>query len=351
MPTDAARAAQRRALRLALAAALALALAYGLAFPLPFLAPLFVVFLSAAPGPPLGPVKLLVLMLVMTVALAVGVFLIPLLRYYPMSAVLIVALAVYLAMYLSLIRGKRMLGTFLTVGVTLISVAGSLSYALATAIIAALGLGLATAVLCQWLVYPWLPEPVGVTGAEAAAPPATSTWLALRATLIVMPAYLLALTNPQQYLMTIMKSVSLGQQASLVDAREAGRELLGSTFAGGLLAVLIWGALSLHPDLWMFSLWMAAVSLWGGCKLFRVLPTKVAPSFWVNALVTMLILLGPAVEDSANGKDALTAFLLRFATFVGVTLYAWVAIAALESWRQRRRRRPLRAAAQSSPAP
>jgi hypothetical protein len=343
--------AERRALRLGLAAALALALAYGLAFPLPFLAPLFVVFLSAMPGPPLGPAKLLVLILVMVVSLAVGILTIPLLRYYPVSAVLTVALAVFLAMYLSLIRGKRLLGTFLTIGVTLISVAGSLSYALATTIIASLVLALATAVLCQWLVYPFLPEPTGVAAAEAAAPPATSTWLALRVTLIVMPAYLLALGNPQQYLMTIMKSVSLGQQASLVDARDAGRELLGSTFAGGLLAVLMWGALSLHASLWMFSLWMAAVSLYGGCKLFGVLPGRVAPSFWVNALVTMLILLGPAVEDSANGKDALTASLVRFATFVGVTLYAWLAIALLEGWRERRRQGgPRRAGTQASPA-
>ncbi|MEE4108416.1 MAG: hypothetical protein V2I24_03660, partial [Halieaceae bacterium] len=77
--------------------------------------------------------------------------------------------------------------------------------------------------------------------------------------------------------------------------------------------------------------------LYVGCKLYGVLRTTVAPSFWVNALVTMLILLGPAVEDTASGKDAVTAFGLRFATFIGVTLYAWVAIAALERWREARR--------------
>jgi hypothetical protein len=152
----------------------------------------------------------------------------------------------------------------------------------------------------------------------------------------VLPAYLLALTNPQQYLMTIMKSVSLGQQASMVDARHAGRELLGSTFAGGFLAVLLWWALSMQPTLWMYFLWMLAAGLYVGCKLFGVLKTRVAPSFWINTFVTMLILLGPAVEDSANGQDALAAFLIRFSTFVGVTLYAWVAIAFLEGWRARR---------------
>ncbi len=338
MPTEAAAAADRRALRFALAAALALAAAYALAFPLPFLAPLFVVFLSANPGPPPGLKALLALILVVVVSLTVGVLLIPLLRYYPATAVLVVAAGLYLSMYLTVIRGKRMLGIFLTIGFTLISVAGYLSYALATTLIWSLVLGIATAVLSLWLVYPLLPEPEAASGAAQETPVAAhaSNWLALRATLIVMPAYLLALTNPQQYLMTIMKSVSLGQQASVVDAHHAGRELLGSTFAGGLLAVLMWWALSLKPDLWMYFLWMAAVSLYVGCKLFRVLHTNVAPSFWINAIVTMLILLGPAVEDSANGKDALTAFLVRFATFVGVTLYAWFAIAMLEAWRERR---------------
>ena len=75
-----------------------------------------------------------------------------------------------------------------------------------------------------------------------------------------------------------------------------------------------------------------------GCKLYGVLRTSVAPSFWVNAIVTMLILLGPAVQDSANGDDAAAAFAVRFLTFIGVTVYAWCAIAFLEAWRARRRR-------------
>ena len=99
--------------------------------------------------------------------------------------------------------------------------------ALATAIIASLALAISTAVVCQWLVYPLLPEPASPVSPapEAGGVAGLSDWLALRAALIVMPAYLLALTNPAQYLMTIMKSVSLGQQASMVDARHAGREL------------------------------------------------------------------------------------------------------------------------------
>ncbi len=292
-----------------MASALALAVAYGLAFPLPFLAPLFVVFLSARPGPPLAARAVLALLLVMALSLGVGVLLIPLLVYFPVTAILVVFGGLYLSMYVTLILGKQVLGLFLTVGFTLISVAGSVSSVLATAIIVSLGLAIGTAVACLWLVYPLLPEP------EAPAPPAAQEGEAV----------------------SVSKSVSLGQQATVVDVHHAGRELLGSTFAGGVLAVIFWALLTLHPTLWMFTLWMAAAGLYVGCKLYGVLRTTVAPSFWVNALVTMLILLGPAVEDTASGKDAVTAFGLRFATFIGVTLYAWVAIAALERWREARR--------------
>ncbi|MDP5054981.1 MAG: DUF2955 domain-containing protein, partial [Congregibacter sp.] len=239
------RAAENRVLRFAFAVSLALILAYGLQFPLPFMTPLFVILLSAMPGPPMGPKGLLGLLLIMVLSLTVGVILIPFISYYPASAVLIVAVGVYFSMYLTIIRGKVLLGTLLTVGFTLISVAGSVDYLLATTVIKSLTLGMSGAVLCQWLVYPFFLE----NAAASPAPPAKrseeqSSWLAMRAMLIIMPAYLLALTNPAQYLMTIMKSVSLGQQASVLDVRHAGRELIGSTFVGGIMAILFWTVLS-----------------------------------------------------------------------------------------------------------
>ena len=127
--------------------------------------------------------------------------------------------------------------------------------------------------------------------------------LPCEATLVVMPVFVLALTNPAFYLAAIMKTVALGQQAGSTNARSAGRELVGSTLMGGWMAALVWSGLSLWPYLWMLMLWMVAAALWAGARLFGVKATAFPPSFWSNALVTMLILLGPAIEDSANGKD------------------------------------------------
>ena len=46
-----------------------------------------------------------------------------------------------------------------------------------------------------------------------------------------------------------------------------------------------------------------AAAFWAGRRLFSVKATRWPPSFWLNAFVTMLILLGPAIEDAAVGKD------------------------------------------------
>jgi hypothetical protein len=190
-------------------------------------------------------------------------------------------------------------------------------------------------------VYPWFPEdPAPGEQAPAKEPSAeNSNWIALRATLIVLPAYLLALTNPLSYLAIIMKSVSLGQQSSVVDARSAGKELLGSTFLGGFFAILFWALLGILTNLWMFFLLMLLFGLYLSSKIYRLIRSRYPASFWLNVGMTMLILLGPAVEDSDSGKDVYTAFLVRMGLFVAVTLYAWLAIYILEYLRERRTHR------------
>ena len=333
--------ATRRAFRLGLSMALSLVIAYALAFPLPYLAPLFVLFLTAKPGPPLGPKKLVVLLLVVSLTLGVGLLLTPLLEHYPLTAILLVVVGIYVSAYLTVGAGKALFGTLLTVGFTMISAAGSVDARVATAVIDALLLAITLAVVCSWLVYPWFPEDSAVAGSHPDTGPdgSDARWIALRSALIVWPAYLLVLTNPGAYLPIIMKSVSLSQQANEVGARDAGRELLGSTFLAGCLAIGFWFLLGLATNLWMFFWWMLLFGVYLGAKLYRAIGTRLRPSFWQNVIVTMLILLGPAVQDSANGDDVYAAFATRMALFVLVTLYAWAAIVLLEHLRRGRGRR------------
>ena len=267
----------------------------------------------------------------------VGLLLIPVLKNYSLSAVLIIAGGLYLSTYMSVGQGKALIGVLLTVGLTLIPAAGLMDYSLAAGVVDALMIGIGLAIICHWIVYPFFPEDSG-TSSPAQAPPAgvaEAGWIALRATLIILPPLLMAFTNPAMYVQMIMKTVLLAQQGSVVNARAAGRELLGSTFLAGCFAILFWFALKFWPSLWMFFLWMLLFGIYFAGKMYGVIATRFAPSFWTNVVVTMLILLGPAVEDSAAGADVYQAFAVRFSLYVAVTLYAWIAIVALERLRGR----------------
>ena len=327
----------RRIFRLSATPALTLAIAYGLKLPMPFMAPLFAFMFVAIPGPPMGPKNLLELLLVVVITCSVGLLLIPLLLHYQLTALLLVAVGLYFSTYLTVLKGKVLFGTFLTIGFTLISAAGTISFSLAIMVIIGLAVGIGVAVLCQWIIYPWFPEDPAPAETQAAAVPATaqSNWIALRSTAIVLPVYLIVLTNPGTYMAMIMKAVLLGQQTSMVNAKDAGRELLGSTFLGGIFAVLFWSLLGISTNLWMFFLWMLLFCLYFACKIYQLISTRYPASFWLNVAMTMLIMLGPAVEDSAGGSDVYAAFFSRMGLFIWVTLYALLALYFLEYLRTR----------------
>ncbi len=205
----------RRVFRLSLCIALSLFIAYGMAVPLPFLAPMFALILGIKPAPPIGFKGLTGLVMVVVITLGMGLLLAPVLNSYPVTAILMVALGLYLSSYLTVIAGKALVGTFLTLGVTMISAAGVASFSLAFTIVLGLVFAIVIAVTCQWLVYYWFPENV-VTGdaaieeneADQSVARSQSNWIAIRATLIILPAYFIALINPSMYLAIIMKSAA-----------------------------------------------------------------------------------------------------------------------------------------------
>lgn len=337
MPTERSVPAQR-ALRLACGTALCTAASYGLALPLSFLSPVLAMLLLASMPRPL-PVKMaLVLTLVAAFTTSLGLLLVPLLRYYPVCGVLLIGVGLFLVFTYGLRGGNVLIMTFLVIGMTMISAAGFGSFELAMAVIGALVKGLLLAVIIVGLSHVLFPEPAN----SPAPPPAPALpaedvpRVALRATLIVLPTFLLVLIDPASYLPIILKAVSLGQQSTTTRTHHAGRELLGSTLLGGLLAVLFWCALSLFVHLWMFFLWMLLFGLFLARKLYRLHPTQLTPGFWLNTLITMIILFGQSVEDSAAGKDVYTAFAVRMGLFILVTLYSGVMMHLLVAHRDNR---------------
>ncbi|MDO3384784.1 DUF2955 domain-containing protein [Gilvimarinus sp. SDUM040013] len=328
--------AARRSYRMAITLSLVLAAAYGLNIGIPFLAPLFVVILMAKPAPPPGPKQLFILLIAVAVSLGVGLLLGPLLQKSPVAALIIIVGGLYASNRLVIAQGKVAIGTLLALGLTVVSAASSISSALASMLIAALVMGIAVAVIGQWIVYPFFPEDNTMVKPEVPPPAQDVSWLSWRATLIVVPAFLITLINPAMYLPLTVKSILLGREASQLQLQDANRELIGSTFLGGLCAVLVWGCLSLSVSLWFYFAWVLVISIVLASGVYGVMKTKFKPTFWTATLTTMIILLGAAVQDSANGKDVYQAFFVRMLLFMAIAVYAALAMSLLEKWRNRR---------------
>ena len=331
----------QRALRLACGTGLSLAASFGLALPLPFIAPMLAVFVLAAMNQPLPLKAAISLLLALALATGSGLLLTPFLRYASFTGLLLIGLGLFLCFRYGQRGGNPLLVTFMVIGLTMISAAGSASFALGLTVIEALLKGMLVALIMIFFSHLLFPEPAS----PAAPPPAANnnpldtSWIALRGVLVVLPAYLLALINPAMYMPLIMQSVNLGQQACSIRAHDAGRELLGSTLLGGQLAILLWSGLSVFPQLWMFFLWTLLFSLFIARRLYQLVATQRSPYFWMNSLTTMLLLLGQSVQDSANGNDVYAAFAVRMALFIAVTLYAWAAVYLID----RRQRQPINA--------
>ena len=276
--------AARRTFRLATSVGLSLALGYGSGLTIAYIAPLFAVMLGILPGP-----------------------------------------------RLALAHGQQAPATLVAMGLTVIPATSVLSQALASAVIAALVVGIASAVFTRWIAFLLFPEDADAAPAQDKPPaPAAANWLSLRATLIVLPAFLLTLVNPALYVPVAVKSILLGRESTTVSLRYASRELLGSTALGGACAVLVWFCLQLAVNLWFFVGWMSLISLVLGSRIYGVWKSRWPPTFWINTLTTLIILLGASVADSDQGKDVFQAFAVRMALFFAVTLYAVLAMTLLE---------------------
>jgi hypothetical protein len=331
--------ADKAVLRLTLGVGLAVLIAYGFALPMPFVVCLMSILVLCKPGPPLPLAKGLVIAVIFAALVTFGVLMVPLLEHYAWSGILLTGTILYGIFYLGLI-GANPLTAVLVIAFAVIPVAGVADQAIVGMLSVTLAIGILIGALVSGAsnaLFPDPPAPATVRSAAAFASPEAARWIALRSTAIVMPVFVLALTDPSFYVAAIMKTVALSQQAGEVDARFAGSELIGSTLMGALIAAIVWLGLSLHPSLWMLALWVMAAALWTGSGIFRTRSTSLRPSFWSNALITMLILLGPAIEDSAIGKSVFEASAVRTGLFVAVALYAWGTVWVLERWCRSRR--------------
>ncbi|NOQ90129.1 MAG: DUF2955 domain-containing protein, partial [Gammaproteobacteria bacterium] len=255
--------AARRILRLALGTALSLCFSQIINWPLSFIAPVLTMFILALPIPVLTFKKGIVFILALVLPMIAAMALLPFLQYARWSGILLVALALYYTFYFTAKGGSAVIGTFMTLGLTLTVTVGTVNPETLLTLIDALAKNAIFALAFVWLAHALLPDLPPDPAEKVRAPPVQekpdlveARRNALRSLLVVFPLALLFMfmSTSTSYLVVMIKVASMGQQASADQSREMGRSLLESTLWGGAGTLVAWSLLSIWPSLIFYTL-------------------------------------------------------------------------------------------------
>lgn len=333
--------AARRILRLGLGTALSLYCSQALQWQLSFMAPVLTLFILSLPLPAPGLRKGLVFIVALLAPVTAGLLLLPFLEHARSTGILLLTLALFYSFLFTARGGSAVLGTFMTMGLTLVVTIGSVNSELLILLIQALAVNASLGLVFVWLAHALLPDPpLGVTrpaGPPGPAPdisPRSAARKALRSLLIVLPLVLafLFMSGSPAYTAVMIKVASLGQQASAEESRAMGRSLLTSTLWGGAGAIGAWYLLSVWPSLFLYTLIIGLAGLLYGRRIFHGAAVHPDFSTWSYAFLTMIIILAPAMLDSPGSTGAGAAFWSRLGLFVLIALYGTAAVAIFDAF-------------------
>lgn len=348
MPTDSVAAirvrtdpdpAGRRILRLALGTAMSMLFCQAIGWDLSFMSVVFTLLILAlpVPAPSLKGGVIFVVALVLPAVLGLG--LLPFLLHARWVGILMLLLALYYSFYYVARGGSAVLGTFMTVGLTLTVTIGSVSIDAMIPLLKALALGASSGMVFVWLSHALLPDfnkPATPPKKPKPAPVDLSIarGRAMRSTWLTFPVAVLFLFmgGSASYTVVMIKVATMGQQANSEKSSELGRSLLLSTFWGGLGAALAWSLLRIWPSLVLYGLIIALAALIFGRRIFHGPGMQPDNSMWSYAFLTMIILIAPAVADSLVGSDLGSAFWTRLFLFVIIAIYGSVVVAVYDAF-------------------
>ena len=135
----------------------------------------------------------------------------------------------------------------------------------------------------------------------------------------------------------MIKVASMGQQATMENAKLVGRSLIMSTLIGGIGAIIGWNVLLIVPTLSVYALIIALGALVMGPRIFQGRAMHPQAGTWSYGFLTMIVILAPAVMDSAGGSSADAAFWSRLVMFALTTLYGVIAVFVVDAFRPGRK--------------
>jgi len=335
-----------RILRLAGGTALSLWFSQFVAWDMSFIAPVITLLVLALPLPAPGLKGGLVFVAALTLSMYAGVVLLPMLLEQPLAGVILLVLALFWSFYFTAKGGSMLIGTFATVGIAVSAAVGTVSIDAVFGVISGVSFGTLVGVVFVWIAHALLPDSLAADvaarpAAKETPPPKSPTyladarWSAYRSTLIVLPIALWFLFSSAStaYVPVMIKVASMGQQVSREGTNLAGRSLIMSTLIGGISAMLGWHVLRAVPTLSMYTLIVALAALIMGPRIFQGSGMRPNGGTWSYGFLTMLVILAPAVMDSAGGAAAGIKFWERLVMFGFTTLYAVVAVHVFDAFR------------------
>jgi len=333
--------AARRILRLALGTALSLCFSQLIAWQLSFIAPVLTLLILATPLPALKLRQGLTFIIALVLPAIAAMVLIPFLMHARWVGILLMTLALFYSFYFTARGGAAVLGTLITLGLTLVATIGSINGAVLVSLIEALAVNAIAGMVFVWIAHALLPDlPANAPAAKAPPPAPVKPDLgearrdAFRALLVVSPVALLFLfmSGSPAYTVMMIKVASMGQQASADRSAAMGRSLLESTFWGGIGALIGWSLLSIWPSLLPYTLLVGLAGLLYGRRIFQGPAVHPKFSMWSYAYLTSLILLAPALMDSPGSGGSGAAIWFRLFLFMLIAFYGTMAVAVFNAF-------------------
>jgi uncharacterized membrane protein YccC len=336
--------ASRRILRLALGVSLCMAFSQIINWPMSFISAVFTMFLLSIPLPAPTAKSAVKFVLALVIPSYAGILLLPFLEYARWSGILLVLTALFGSFYYSARGGSPVMGMFMTMGITLVVTVGSVSADIMIMVVNGVATGAVAGMGFVFVAHAILPDlPPPKNAAAPQKPPAqpmptakSARRNALRSLAVVLPLAIVFLfsSSSASYVAVMIKVASMGQQANAESSRSMGREQIESTIWGGIGAVIAWQIMSIWPSLLVFCLLIGLACLVYGRRIFLGPGMHPRGGMWSYALLTMIILITPAVMDSQGGSNAGAAFYSRLMMFVAIAVYGTVAVAVFDAfWR------------------
>jgi len=334
--------ASRRILRLALGTAMSMGFSQIINWPMSFIAAVFTMFILAAPlpAPTLKSGSKFVLAMVLPAYAAM--LLIPFLMHARWAGILLVILALFGSFYYSARGGSPVLGMFMTLGMTIVVTVGSVSSAAMLMVVNGVAIGAGAGIAFVAFAHALLPDlpPPPTTGAGKKPPPparptrSTARRDAFRSLTVVLPLVLIFLfiSSSISYVVVMIKVASMGQQANAQVTRSMGREQIESTLWGGVGAIIAFQLMSIWSSLVLFCLLIGLACLVYGKRIFQGPGMHPRAGMWSYALLTMIIVLTPAVINTQGTGDAGAAFYTRLMLFIVIAFYGTLSVVVFDTF-------------------